>query len=113
MIKLLILARSSDDEELVIPVSLRALGLPIVSIALLMAFQLVPLPQNTLRVLSPATYRLYEMTLPRWTPSSPAPVCRGKRRGRKRENASVIGRKRFGASGDRSRSRRRYPRRAC
>jgi hypothetical protein len=40
--------------------------LPVLLFAVIVTVQLVPLPPALLRILSPATYRLYALSLPRW-----------------------------------------------
>ena len=43
-----------------------ALALPAVLFVVLLVFQIAPLPPSLMRVISPATYRLYATSFPGW-----------------------------------------------
>jgi tetratricopeptide (TPR) repeat protein len=55
---------------------LNGLVRPAVLFALLLAFQLIPLPPSLMRVISPATYRLYSASFPGWPKTAPYEVLR-------------------------------------
>jgi O-antigen ligase/tetratricopeptide (TPR) repeat protein len=62
----------------------RALALPVLLFVALVTVQLAPMPPAVLRAVSPATYRLYELSLPGWphersqeTPAAQASAAKG------------------------------------
>src|ERR1700722_15306198 len=55
---------------------LRSLALPLALFAGLLVFQITPLPPPVMRLISPATYRLYAMSFPGWPQTAPYQALR-------------------------------------
>jgi tetratricopeptide (TPR) repeat protein len=67
----------STPARIAIPRSdLASFALPSALFALLLVFQVTPLPPAMMRVISPATYRLYRESLPEWPRSAPYAALR-------------------------------------
>jgi tetratricopeptide (TPR) repeat protein/O-antigen ligase len=55
---------------------LKSLALPLALFAGLLVFQITPLPPPVMRLISPATYRLYSMSFPGWPQTAPYQALR-------------------------------------
>jgi hypothetical protein len=60
------LGRSPADSNLVLLRKARHLALPLIAMAVLLSAQLVPMPPQILRVLSPMAYQVHQVAFPGW-----------------------------------------------